>query len=178
MTGSSEDLEGATDRFTVELPDGGVLSSGDGVEHREWGPMEVEKVSISAVGKRVRLKSVMRKDGLSIGLTEDELCEEWGETVAADPTELYDGGATTYEHNFGSKDGEVQITISVAGPEDRAEPVAAHLDDQAVRVLQAFENGRPPEEMGGKYRIDWGSVFEKIDGVPANRSLEDFDDAS
>jgi hypothetical protein len=93
-------------------------------------------------------------------------------TEVQPPTvELREEGTTSYQKDFSSTDGEVQVTLSVSGPEDRAEPAMAFLDDRVYRVLEALEERKPPEECDGRYDIDWDAVFEKVHG---GANLDDF----
>lgn len=167
MSETSVDKE----RFQIEVTDEVALGRNSTVEHAKWGPLEVDQVTISAHGKRARLKSPMREDGLSIELSGDEIREQWGETIAADPFELREGDVTSYTQDFSSTDEELQATIEVSGPEDRAEPVMAHLQDQTTRVLQAMEDQKPPEECDGRYDIDWGGIFADMD---TEATLDDY----
>lgn len=145
-------------KFEIEVDDETTLQRDDTVAHVEHGPMYVEQISISASAKRARLKAELSEDGMSIELTGDEIRERWGKTLAATPMELHDG-KTRYEKSFASRDDEIEITIKAAGPEDDVQPVMAHLDDQAVRALQAMEDELPPEECEGRYQIDWEAIF-------------------
>jgi hypothetical protein len=97
-------------------------------------------------------------------MTKEEIRDEWNETIATDPAKLHDPNTARYSKALASKDDTIEIEIEVYGPEEDAEPVMAHLDDQAVRVLQALENGHPPEESEGKYTIDWEAILELEEG--------------
>jgi len=148
-------------KFEIEVNDETTLRRDDTVAHKEHGPMHVEQITISAVNKRARLGAELREDGMSIELTEEEIQDAWGETLAADPFELRNDGHATYTNEFSSKDGKVEISLEVSGPEDNSEPVMAHLHDQSTRVLQALENREPPEDCEGMYDIDWESILSE-----------------
>lgn len=148
-------------RFDVEVTDETTLSKRDTVEHADHGPMSVEQVSIGPTYKRIRLQSQIREDGLSIELTEDELRDAWGEKIHTDPMEVHDAGTVSYSKALASKDDAIEISIEVSGPEDNAEPVMAHLDDQAVRALKAMEHEKAPEDCEGKYEIDWERIHSE-----------------
>lgn len=146
------------DRFQIEVNDEVTLARDDLVAHIDHGPMHVEQISVGPSTKYARIKSDTREDGMSIELSGDQIRDQWGKTIASDPFELRDDSAR-YENSFTSKDDKISIDIEVSGPEDEAEPVMAHLHDQTVRVLQAFENGEPPKECHGAFTIDWGSIL-------------------
>jgi len=145
-------------KFKIEVDEDTTLRRNDTVAHVEYGPMHVDQISISAHGKRVRLGSELREDRMSIELTEEDIQEEWGETLALDPFEL-DDGKTRYKKEFTSKDGEIEVALKAAGPEDDAQPIMTHLHDQVIRVLEAVENHQPPSECEGIYDIDWDAIF-------------------
>jgi len=147
-------------KFQIEVDGETTLRRDDTVAHAEYGPMHVDQITISALGKRARLAADLREDGMSIELTEEEIQEQWGEMLALDPFAL-DDGKTRYKKEFASKDDEIEVTIKAAGPEDDVEPVMAHLHDQIVRVLQAVEDQKPPEECEGMYDIDWQAIFSE-----------------
>lgn len=155
-----ENMSEIKSKFKIEADEDTTLRRNDTVAHVEYGPMHVDQISISAHGKRARLMAELREDGMSIQLTEEEIQDAWGETLALDPFEL-DDGKTRYKKEFASKDAEIEITIKAAGPEDDTQPVMAHLHDQVIRVLQAVENQEPPEECEGMYDIDWDTIFSK-----------------
>lgn len=146
------------ERFQIEIDDETTLRRDDTLAHKKYGPMHVAGITISAFGKRARLQADMREDGLSIEMTEEEMQEAWGETLASTPMAL-DDGKTWYEKNFASKDDEIKVTLEAEGPEDDVQPVMAHLHDQTIRVLQAMENEKPPEDCEGMYEIDWDGIF-------------------
>jgi hypothetical protein len=150
-------------KFKIEVDEETTLRRDDTVAHAEYGPMHVDQISISAHGKRARLESELREDRMSIELTEEDIQEAWGETLALDPFEL-DDGKTRYKKEFASKDGEIEVTLKAAGPEDDTQPVMAHLHDQVVRVLEGVENQQPPEECEGVYDIDWDAIFSEDEG--------------
>jgi len=158
-----QDEEFDMSRFDVEVTDEVTLSKRDTVEHADHGPMSVDQVSIGPTFKRIRLQSQIREDGLSIELTEDELRDAWGETIHIDPMQVHDAGTASFSKEFSSRDDAIDISIEVSGPQDDAEPVMAHLDDQAVRVLQAMEKKTAPEECDGRYNIDWEGVHSDGD---------------
>jgi hypothetical protein len=149
------------DKFEIAVTDDVTLARDDMVAHKEHGPMVVDRITISAIGKRARLQSEAREDRMSIELSADELREQWGERIGSDPFEIHDENTAQYSKAFSSKDQEIKIDIEVSGPEDRAEPIMAHLDDSAIRALQAFEEEQPPSECEGRYEIDWENIFEK-----------------
>ena len=149
--------------FSIEVNDDVTLSRDDTVQHADHGPMVVDQVTVSALGKRARLESQMREDRMSIQLSEEDLKEAWGETIASDPFELRDGDTVTHSKEFSSKDDEIEVSIKVSGPEDDADPVMAHLHDQTVRVLQGLENGQAPSESEGVYKIDWDAILNEED---------------
>ncbi|MFW5900485.1 MAG: hypothetical protein ACOCTH_01755 [Halodesulfurarchaeum sp.] len=149
-------------RFQIEVDEETTLRRNDTVAHAEYGPMHVDQISISAHGKRARLQAELREDRMSIELTEEEIQDGWGETLALDPFDL-DDGKTRYKKEFASKDDEIEVTLKAAGPENDVQPVMAHLHDQTIRVLQAVENQQPPEECEGMYDIDWEAIFTEED---------------
>lgn len=151
-------MSDAQSKFQIEVGDGSTLERDDPVAHSQHGPMTVERITISAVGKRARLQSELREDRMSIELTEEEIQEQWGETLAADPFE-FDNKTTRYKNEFSSKDDEIEVTLEVSGPEDDAEPVMAHLHDQTIRVLQAMESGLMPSDCEGAFDIDWEAIL-------------------
>ncbi len=159
------------ERFQIEVNDEVTLSRNSMVEHADHGAMTVDQISVGANYKRARLKSQMREDGLSIELTGEEIREQWGDTIAADPFELREDGHASYEKYFSSSDERLQIEISVSGPKERAEPAMAHLDDQVYRVLEALEERKLPENCEGRFDIDWETIFEKVHG---GANLNDF----
>lgn len=153
--GMAQDTEGG---FQIEVGEETTLRRDDTVAHAEYGPMHVDQITISPHSKRARLMAELREDRMSIELTEEEIQDGWGETLAADPFEL-DDGKTRYKKEFASKDDEIEVTIKAAGSEDDVQPVMAHLHDQVIRVLHAMENQRPPEECEGMYDIEWNAIF-------------------
>lgn len=157
------------EKFSIEVPDGEPLTRDDTVEHCEYGPMHVDSITVGTFRKNITLISELGPEALR--MSGDDLREKWGDTIHADPAELRDG-KTRYTKDFASEDGEVELTIEAAGPEDRTQPVMAHLHDQAVRVLKATEEHTPPAECEGVYEIDWGRIFEKL----REGTLEDFED--
>lgn len=158
-TNTTDDGQDASAEFSIEVNDDVTLSRDDTVSHADHGPMTVAQITISAFGKRARLESQMREDRMSIELSEEDLQDAWGETIASDPFELRDGDTVTHSKEFASKDDEIEVSIEVSAPEDDADPVMAHLHDQTVRVLKAVENQQPPEESEGVYEIDWQAIF-------------------
>lgn len=147
-------------RFEIEIDEEISIGRDDIVAHSEHGPMVVDRITIGTHGKRARLMAELREDRMSVELTGDEIREAWGETLALDPFELTDV-KTKFSQDLASKDGEIEITLKVAGPEEDAEPVMAHLHDQAVRVLGAIENQKPPEECDGSFNINWDGIFSE-----------------
>ena len=150
-------------RFEIEIDEETAISRDDMVEHVEHGPMFVDRISVGAGYKKAHLQSDRGPVGLE--LTDDQLRDEWGETVHFDPTKLYTPGHTRDENEFESTDGEVQVTISASGPEDRTEVVMCHMHDQVARVLESLEEGHPPDESKGVYKIDWEAILADIDRV-------------
>lgn len=157
-------MSGTKSRFAIDVTDEITLSRDDTIAHVEHGPMHVEQITISATGtKRARLGAELREDRMSIELTDEEIRDRWGEVLALDPFALDDGRAR-YSKSFASSDDEIEVTVKVSGPEADAQPVMAHLDDQANRVLEAIETEQPPEECQGRYNIDWPAIFGTGDG--------------
>lgn len=79
-------------RFVIDLPDGETLERGATVEHRDYGPMEVEQISISGFGgKRARLSAVLTDEPRElIELSADAVRDAWGETMSYDPAAVHD----------------------------------------------------------------------------------------
>jgi hypothetical protein len=167
--GESEAAEDASTKFRIDVPDGDPLTRNATVMHRDHGPMHVDEIRVGSSYKRVTLTADMGPEALQ--MTGEDLCEEWGETIHADPAEL-DDGKTRYTKEFSSTDDEIEVTIEAAGPEDRTDPVMAHLHDQVVRALRAVENHEPPAECDGVYEIDWETIFGKLE----EGKLEDYED--
>lgn len=163
MTDVDNESEVDRARFEIDVNDEVTLSRGDLLAHAEHGAMVVDQITISAIGKRARLRCEERTDGMSIELSEEEIRETWGDTLGSDPFEVQPE-TPRYSNEFASKDDEVEISIEVTGPEDRAEPVMAHLHDQTISVLRAFENGIPPEETEGTYEFDWEAILADAGG--------------
>lgn len=63
-------------------------------------------------------------------------------------------------------DADVYVDLTVEGaPEDVVEKVAIHARNEAVKALQAFDTGKPPEECEGTgVGIAWERVLEDDGG--------------
>jgi hypothetical protein len=150
--------ENSTGKFEVRVTDDIRLDRDSMVEHVEYGPMHVDRVTYSPTTKRVELKSELGPEGLT--LTADELRERWGETLHTDPAELYNGSQRVTFEGITTSDGDVSADLSVAGTSDYVELVAMHVKDQAVRAMQAVDEERPPAECDGiGVEIDWERAF-------------------
>lgn len=78
--------ENSTGKFEVRITNDIRLRCDSMVEHVEYGPIHVDRVTHSPSAKRVELRSELGPEGLT--QTVDELREHWGETLHTDPAEL------------------------------------------------------------------------------------------
>lgn len=144
-----------TDKFEIDTGDDTTLTRDSMVEHAEHGPMHVDRITIGPYGKRVQLQAELSSVGLK--LSEEEVQEEWGETIAADPFELHEPGTEKIESSSISVDGsDIELSLTTEGPEEDAETVHMHAVDQIARALQAVRDGEHPDECdGADFAIDW-----------------------
>jgi hypothetical protein len=148
-------------KFEIEVDDETTLQRDSMVEHAEHGPMRVDSIRVGAYNKTAELKSELGPIGLE--LTEEDLQEEWGETIHSDPAELYEKGTRRVENNgISVDDSDIEVSVKAAGvPGGHVEAVQMHAVDQIIRALQAVRDGKPPEECeGAEFRIDWETVLE------------------
>jgi len=148
------------DKFAVEVNEEVTLRRDSMVEHAEHGPMRVDSIRVGPHSKTVEFKSEMGPVGLD--LSAEDIREQWGETIAQDPFDLHEPGTAKISNSGISVEGsEIEVDITVSGPEDDAEMVHMHSVDQIVRALQGVRDEKPPwESEGGGYEIDWETVFE------------------
>jgi len=149
-------------KFTIEIDEETTLRRDDMVEHVEHGPMYVDSIVVGPSTKTAELKSELGPLGLD--LTAEELREQWGETVHADPFELGEPGSARFESSGISVDGSaIKVSITTHGaPQKDAECVHMHAKNQIVRGLQAVAEGQPPEECEGPgFAVDWEHFFEE-----------------
>lgn len=150
--------------FQVEVTDEVTLSRDSMVEHVDHGPMRVSSVRVGPYEKTVELKSEMGPIGLE--LSDDEIREQWGETIAQDPFELRDPGTARVTTNgISAPDSDVVVSVTTEGPQDDAEAVHTHAKDQIVRAIQAVRDEQPPEECDGAgVDIQWEKIFSDDGG--------------
>lgn len=150
-----------TPKFEIEIDEETTLHRDHMVEHIEHGPMRVESIAVGPYHKTAKLKSEVSPLGLE--LTDEQLREQWGETISDDPFELHDSGIARFENTGISVEGcDIEVDLTVNGPEKDAERVTMHAVDQIVRCLQAVSEDQPPSECeGAGYSIDWEGIFEE-----------------
>lgn len=149
------------DKFAIDIEEGETLHRDDIVEHREYGPMHVSGITVGPFEKRAELKSEMGPEALQ--LSEDEVREQWGETIHFDPAELHEPGTVRLEHTGISVEGvDVEVDLMVQGaPQKDAESIDMHAVDQIVKAMQAVRNESQPDECeGAGYEIDWEKRHE------------------
>jgi hypothetical protein len=57
--------------------------------------------------------------------------------------------------------GSVTASLTVKGPEDEAEKVKMHAHDELVKAMQAFDEGKHPDECDGlPFSVAWERVIE------------------
>jgi hypothetical protein len=148
-------------KFEIEVDDETTLRRDDTVEHAEHGPMHVDSIRVGPYHKTAELKSEIGPIGLE--LTDEDLQEQWGETLHSDPAELYDKGTRRVENNgISVENSNIEVSVKAEGtPGDDVEAVQMHAIDQIVRGLQAMRDEKPPSECeGAEFAIDWETVFE------------------
>ena len=147
--------------FEIEVNDEITLSRDSTVEHAEHGPMIVDSIAIGTHTKTASFKSQTSPIGLE--LTEAQIRERWGETMHTDPFKLHEVGSARFQSTAISAEGsDIEVEISVEGPEADAETVYMHAIDQIAKGLQAVRDEKPPSEcMGGDFEIDWETRFGK-----------------
>lgn len=147
-------------KFEIEIDDETTLRRGDMVDHVEHGPMQVDGILVGAHHKTAELKSELGPIGLD--LTDDDLREQWGETLHTNPEELREPGHARFENQGISVDGaDIEVTVTTSGqPQDDAEAAHMHAVDQVVRALQAVRDETPPADCeGAGVSLDWDTIF-------------------
>lgn len=68
--------------------------------------------------------------------------------------------------NLTATDYDVYADLEVEGTREKiVETVAMHARDEAIRAMQAFEEGKPPYECEGSgISINWDKVLEDYEG--------------
>lgn len=85
--------EDGVGEFEVRASDETVLDKTSDTHHARHGPLSVRDIRVSERrGKLVEFGMPASAEDLTITYTADELVEEWGEMIAADPFALQDGG--------------------------------------------------------------------------------------
>lgn len=151
-------------KFQIEVDEQTSIARNDMVEHAEHGPMRVNRIAVSAIGKRARLQSELNPVGLE--LSEEELREQWGETIHCDPAEIHDPNTARFSRSGIATEGvDIEVDIETSGsPQTEAELVHMHAIDQIQRALQAVANGSEPSECEGiRINIDWEKALEDDD---------------
>lgn len=153
-----------SDKFEIETGDGETLTRNSTIEHADHGPMHVDRITIGPYGKRVQLQAELSNVGLK--LSEEEVQEEWGETLAADPFELHEPGTASFEsESISVEDSDIELTLKTEGPEADAEVVHVHTVDQIVRALQALRDEQHPDECdGADIGVVWDDILDDEDG--------------
>jgi len=75
-------------RFEVELPEGDPPGRHGTLYHAQYGSLDVDKITRTPHGKRVRFVIGGADDHLSVEFSGDELREMWGDVLHASPHEL------------------------------------------------------------------------------------------
>lgn len=148
-------------KFEVKLPgDREPIAKGAMIEHKEHGPMVVDQIVVGTHHKTVQLQSELSDIGLK--LTDDQLREQWGKQLAADPAELWDGEVRLAAEGITTDDAAITVDITTEGkPEQDAEMVHLYAKDAAVRALRALDSGCIPAEVEGPIQFDWEQFYDR-----------------
>lgn len=160
---SAEEEEYGDDPFTIEMEDGVAIERRMLVDHVEHGPMVVDTITVSPFGRRVKLEGEMGPVGLT--LDEEDLHEEWGETLHSDPDELHEPGEMRVEAGgISTEESDIELDITTTGtPARDAERVHLFAVDAAVRAIQAHEQECHPDECeGAEIGFDWEQVHAEV----------------
>jgi len=147
-------------KFEIEINEKITLHRGSIIEHIDHGPMRIDSILAGPHHKTADLKSELSPHGLE--LTGDELREQWSETIAQDPADLHDPGTARFQNTGVSAEGsDIEVDLTVKGPEKDAETVLIHTVDQTVRAIQAVRDENPPSDCeGAGFGINWETRFE------------------